>query len=100
MSEKKPTEVKLQIQLDDDVAQGAYSNLAVINHTDGEFIVDFLFVQPQTTRAKVRSRVILSPGHFKRLIRAMEDNLGRYEKQHGSVNPGPPPAADTEGHYH
>ena len=61
MEEKKPQEVKLEIQLDEEMAQGAYVNLAVVNHNDSEFVVDLIFVQPQAPRAKVRSRVILSP---------------------------------------
>ena len=63
LEEKKKQEVKLEIQLDEDMAQGAYVNLASVNHNEAEFVVDFIFVQPQAPRAKVRSRVILSPQH-------------------------------------
>jgi len=70
MSDPNTKEIKLEIQLDEDVAQGVYSNLAVVNHSDSEFILDFIFVQPQAPRAKVRSRVITSPSH-RRTSRAM-----------------------------
>ena len=59
---KKP---EMQIEIDDATAQGAYSNLAMIAHSDSEFILDFIFVQPQAARAKVRARVLTSPAHAK-----------------------------------
>ncbi len=99
MEEKKQQEVKLEIQLDDDIAQGAYVNLAVVNHNDSEFVVDLIFVQPQTPRAKVRSRVILSPQHAKRFVAALQENINRYEKNFGEIKPDPQPVADA-GHYH
>jgi hypothetical protein len=85
MSEKKPADVKLEIQLDEEMAQGVYANLAVVNHSDSEFTLDFIFVPPQAPRAKVRSRVITSPRHVKRLISALQDNLARYERTYGAV---------------
>ena len=99
MEEKKPQEVKLEIQLDDDIAQGAYVNLAVVNHNDSEFVVDLIFVQPQTPRAKVRSRVILSPQHAKRFVAALQENINRYEQNFGEITLVQQPAADA-GHYH
>ncbi|BCR05939.1 hypothetical protein DESUT3_30080 [Desulfuromonas versatilis] len=86
MSEKKVKDAKMEIQLDEETAQGVYSNLAVVNHTDAEFTLDFIFVQPQAPRAKVRSRVITSPKHIKRLILALEDNLRKYEQSFGQVS--------------
>lgn len=71
----KNAELKLEIQLDEELAQGVYANLAVVNHTDTEFVLDFIFVQPQAPRAKVRSRVVTSPKHFKRLLQAWQENL-------------------------
>ena len=97
--EKKPVEIKLQIQLDEDTAQGVYSNLAVVNHSDAEFTLDFIFVQPQQPKAKVRSRIITSPKHFKRLVMAMQENLQRYEKAHGPIAVEAAPAVD-DAHYH
>lgn len=102
MSEKKEQDVKLEIQLDEETAQGVYANLAVVNHSDAEFTLDFIFVQPQATRAKVRSRVITSPRHVKRLLMALEENVRRYEQTFGPIDLGPsvtmPPA--VEGNYH
>ncbi len=100
MDEKKPKEVKLEIQLDEDLAQGAYVNLAVVNHNESEFVVDFIFVQPQAPRAKVRSRVILSPQHAKRFIAALEENVGRYEKSFGEIKAHNHPEQEPTGHYH
>ena len=99
MEEKKPQEVKLEIQLDEEMAQGTYVNLAVVNHNDSEFVVDLIFVQPQTPRAKVRSRVILSPQHAKRFVAALQENINRYEQNFGEITPIQQPAADA-GHYH
>lgn len=98
--DKKPQEVKLQIQLDDDVAQGVYANLAVINHSDAEFCIDFIFVQPQQPRAKVRSRIIVSPSHAKRLLGALHENVRKYEQQHGPIEVGNAGGSETVGEYH
>lgn len=100
MSEKQKKELKLEIKLDEETAQGAYANLAMVNHSETEFTIDFIFVQPQAPRAKVRSRIITSPRHVKRLIAALEENLRRFEKIHGAVEA---PAQDTDietGNYH
>lgn len=91
MSEQKEQEVKLEIQVDDDVAQGIYANLAVINHSDAEFTLDFVFVQPQAPRGKVRARIILSPRHAKRLLGALDDNIRRYEQRFGAIVEASPP---------
>lgn len=100
MDEKKPKEVKLEIQLDEELAQGAYVNLAVVNHNESEFVVDFIFIQPQAPRAKVRSRVILSPQHAKRFIAALQENVGRYEKSFGEIKTHNYPEQEPTGHYH
>ena len=100
MEEKKKQEVKLEIQLDEDMAQGAYVNLAVVNHNEAEFVVDFIFVQPQAPRAKVRSRVILSPQHAKRFAAALQDNIGRYEQNFGGIVPAAQQDDEPSGHYH
>lgn len=75
----------LQIQIDDDVAQGAYVNMATVTHSPTEFVFDFIFVQPQQPRAKVRSRIITSPQHAKRFLLAMQENLRRYEERFGTI---------------
>ena len=83
-----PRAPKLQILLDDDVAQGVYANLVLINPTDSEFVIDFAFLQPGNGRAKVRARVVSSPRHTKRLLRALQKNLDRYEERHGVLDLG------------
>jgi hypothetical protein len=84
----KPNQPRVQLQLDEDVAQGAYSNLVLINHTENEFLLDFAFVAPGAPRAKVRSRIISSPRHTKRLLKALTKNLERYEERFGEIDVG------------
>ena len=84
----EPQSPKLQVQIDDDVAQGVYSNLVLLNHTENEFVLDFAFIQPSNGRAKVRSRVISSPRHTKRLLQALQTNLERYEERFGTIETG------------
>ena len=92
--EKKdePKEIHIQVELDPVIAQGVYTNLAMVNHTETEFTLDFLFIQPQQPKAAVRSRVISSPKHTKRLIEALKDNLAKYEKRFGTIQ-----VSETEG---
>ena len=82
----EPTPPKLQVQIDDDVSHGVYSNLVLINHTENEFVLDFAFIQPANGRAKVRTRVISSPRHTKRLLQALQKNLERYEERFGAID--------------
>lgn len=79
---------QLQLELNDEVAFGVYSNLAIITHSTSEFIVDFASVFPGVPKAKVRSRVILAPEHAKRLLHALADNAARFEQQHGVIDTG------------
>jgi hypothetical protein len=81
----KPQEVQVQIQLDDDVANGQYVNMALVNHTETEFTLDFVYVQPQQPKARVRSRIITSPKHMKRLLLAIQDNVTKYEGRYGTI---------------
>lgn len=96
MQDDKPAgkqPMRIQIQLDDDTAQGQYINLALVNHTESEFTVDLMYLQPQQPKAKVQSRAIMSPQHTKRLMMALQDNLRRYEERFGKVElSGPNPA--------
>lgn len=84
----KPPQPRIQLQLDDDIAQGAYSNLVLINHTENEFLLDFAFAAPGSPRARVRSRIISSPKHTKRLLKALQKNLERYEERFGEIEVG------------
>jgi hypothetical protein len=81
----KPGTVNIQVQIDDETAQGQYSNLVMINHTETEFVFDFIYVQPQQPKAKVRSRLICSPRHAKQLLRALGENVAVYEQKFGPI---------------
>jgi hypothetical protein len=83
---------QLNIELSEETAMGTYANLAVINHSPTEFVVDYIQVMPGVPKAKVRSRIILTPQHAKRLLRAMAENIGRYEKQFGEIKDVETPA--------
>lgn len=91
--EKKPAQApgtpRLQIQIDDAVSQGAYANMTLVNHTETEFLLDFIFVQPMEPRAKVRSRIISSPKHAKRFLGALQENVRRYEERFGVIETSP-----------
>ena len=76
---------QLQIELKEDIAQGIYANLAVITHSSSEFIVDFVRVMPGMPKAGVKSRIVLAPEHAKRLLRALEENIGKYERTFGTI---------------
>ncbi|TDQ23933.1 DUF3467 domain-containing protein [Tenacibaculum caenipelagi] len=78
-------EPQLNIELDQEVAEGVYSNLAVINHSVSEFIVDFVRILPGVPKAKVKSRIILTPQHAKRLAKALSDNVHKFEQAHGEI---------------
>ncbi len=76
---------RIQLHIDEPIAQGTYSNLVVINHSENEFVVDFAYLQPQNPHAKVRSRIISSPRHTKRMLLALQKNLERYEARYGTI---------------
>ena len=75
----------LNIELSEEVAQGSYSNLAIINHSPSEFVLDFIQMMPGVPKAKVKSRIILTPQHAKRLMKTLNDNVSKYEDQHGEI---------------
>ena len=86
----------LDIDLDDAVAQGHYSNLVLIAHSSSEFILDFATVLPGVSKAHVKSRIILTPEHAKRLLRSLQENIVRYESNVGKIEiPTPPPVPET-----
>ena len=76
----------IQIELTDETAQGTYSNLAIIAHSSSEFVIDFVRVVPNMPKAKVQSRIIITPEHAKRLLAALTDNVNKYESQFGAIN--------------
>jgi hypothetical protein len=77
---------QLNIELSEEVAQGTYSNLAIITHSTSEFVIDFVRIMPGIPKAKVKSRIILTPEHAKRLLLALDDNLKKFEKMNGPIN--------------
>jgi hypothetical protein len=79
---------KIQLQMDDETAQGKYSNLVLINHSENEFLLDFAFLQPAQARAKVCARIISSPRHTKRLLNALQKNIDRFEERFGVIDMG------------
>lgn len=85
MEENKNKEGQLNIELDEQTAEGIYSNLAIINHSVSEFIVDFIKIMPGAPKAKVKSRIILTPQHAKRLTKALADNVHKFEEMHGEI---------------
>ena len=85
MDENQNQEGQLNIELDEKTADGIYSNLAIINHSVTEFIVDFISIMPGAPKAKVKSRIILTPQHAKRLSKAIAENVKRFEKAHGEI---------------
>jgi hypothetical protein len=91
MSEKPappPQTVQIQIDVDPVTANGAFVNMALVNHTETEFTLDLVYVQPQAPKATVRARAIMTPKHMKRLLLAIQDNLGRYEARFGTIELG------------
>ncbi len=78
-------ENQLNIELSEEVAEGIYSNLAIITHSNSEFIIDFVKIMPGVPKAKVKSRIVLTPQHAKRLVNALKDNISKYESVHGVI---------------
>ena len=98
MSENKEAGkgLQLEVQMDEASAQGVYANLAGVTHSETEFIFDFLFLQPNQPKAKLRARVISSPVHTKRFLAALLENIKRYEDRFGAI---PERAVNlTQGH--
>ncbi len=85
MSENQKQGPQLNIELPEDVAEGIYSNLAIIAHSHTEFVVDFIRMMPNMPKAKVKSRIVLTPQHAKRLLRALADNVKKFEAQFGKI---------------
>ena len=75
----------INIEIDENLAQGTYSNLALINHSISEFVIDFVNIMPGVPKAKVKSRIILTPQHAKRFSQALNENISRFEKSNGSI---------------
>jgi len=89
MSEENQ-ENKINIELSEEIAEGIYSNLAIISHSNSEFVIDFVKVMPGMPKAKVKSRILMTPEHAKRLLLALDDNIQKFEAKNGKIkDPGP-----------
>ena len=85
MEKNKDSKGKINIELDEKVAEGTYSNLAIINHSVSEFVIDFVSIMPGSPKNKVKSRIIITPQHAKKLAKALNDNISRFEDNFGSI---------------
>ena len=85
MEPQKQKKGQINIELSDEVAEGIYANLAIIQHSRSEFVIDFIKMLPGIPKAKVKSRIILTPQHAKRLLKALQDNMKKFESMHGSI---------------
>lgn len=85
MQEEQNPNNQLQIELTEEMAEGIYSNLAIITHSNSEFVIDFVRVMPGVPKAKVKSRIVLTPDHAKRLLMALNDNISKFEDANGNI---------------
>lgn len=85
MEDKNQNGNQINIELSEEIAQGVYSNLAIITHSPSEFVVDFVRMMPGVPKAPVKSRIILTPEHAKRLMLALRDNISKFESMHGPI---------------
>jgi len=85
MDHQENNENKLNIELSEEIADGIYSNLAIISHSNSEFVIDFVKVMPGMPKAKVKSRVLMTPEHAKRLLIALQDNVQKFEASNGKI---------------
>ncbi len=83
--EQEPNKNQINIELSEEVAEGIYANLAMIAHSNSEFVIDFIRLMPGVPKAKVKSRVVITPEHAKRLLKALSDNIVKYEETFGAI---------------
>ncbi len=83
--EQEHNKNQINIELSEDVAEGIYANLAMIAHSNSEFVIDFIRLMPGVPKAKVKSRVVITPEHAKRLLKALADNIKKYEETFGAI---------------
>jgi len=86
-----PGAVQLQIEIDPATANGVFINMAMVNHTETEFTLDLMYLQPQAPKAVVRARAITTPKHMKRLLHALQDNIAKFEARFGAIDLGDAP---------
>ena len=85
MSDNQQPNSQLNIEISEETAEGQYANLAIITHSHAEFVIDFVNVMPGTPKSKVKSRIILTPQHAKRFMKALTENLVRFETANGKI---------------
>jgi hypothetical protein len=85
MADQPVNSNQLNIEISEEVAEGSYANLAIITHSHAEFVIDFVNVMPGTPKSKVKSRIILTPQHAKRFMKAINDNIEKYEAANGTI---------------
>lgn len=85
MSDQNTNNNQINIELSEEIAEGTYSNLAIITHSNSEFVIDFVRIMPGVPKAKVKSRIVLTPEHAKRLLLALGDNIRKYEDLNGTI---------------
>ncbi len=85
MADQQQPNNQLNIEISEEMAEGQYANLAIITHSHAEFVIDFVSVMPGTPKSKVKSRIIFTPMHAKRFLKALEDNVNRYEAANGNI---------------
>ena len=85
MEDQNPQQNQLNIEISEEVAEGEYANLAIITHSHAEFVIDFVNVMPGTPKSKVKSRIILTPQHAKRFMKALTENIQRFEAANGKI---------------
>lgn len=85
MADQQQQQNQLNIEITEEVAEGSYANLAIITHSHAEFVIDFVNVMPSTPKSKVKSRIILTPQHAKRFMKALTENIVRYEAANGPI---------------
>lgn len=81
---------QIDVELSEEIAEGTYSNLAIISHSNSEFVVDFIRIMPGLPKARVKSRIVLTPQHAKRLLHALNDNINKFEEQFGNIEDSEP----------
>jgi len=86
MEDKNKPQVNINIELPEDVAEGIYSNLAIITHSNSEFIIDYIRIMPGVPKAKVKARILLTPQHAKRLLKALKENVTKFESINGTID--------------
>jgi hypothetical protein len=85
MEDQNQQQNQLNIEISEEVAEGEYANLAIITHSHAEFVIDFVNVMPGTPKSKVKSRIILTPQHAKRFMKALTENIQRFEAANGKI---------------